>query len=92
MMDVMAHLASTPHLLAVAAAVAVAVFLAGLWVGWSYGPGAMQRRKRARQELLLNARARQIRGDGMRPSNKKAARAIAKMDREAFEREVRRWD
>jgi hypothetical protein len=86
------ELARTIGTIAVMAAIAVPVAFAGIWLWWFYGPGAMQRRKRARQEVWLNAHAQQIQDKRMRQVYKKAAAASASGDREAFERENRRWD
>ncbi|MNS23655.1 hypothetical protein D3C72_554780 [compost metagenome] len=74
------------------AAIAVPAALAGTWLWWFYGPGSLQRRKKARQEVWLNVHAQQIQDKQMRRVYDKAARASASVDRDAFERENRRWD
>jgi hypothetical protein len=48
--------------------------------------------KKARQEIWLNAHAQQIQDKQMRRVYEKAAHAPASVDRDAFERENRRWD
>lgn len=70
----------------------VAFTLAGGWLWWCYGPGAMKRRKKARQEVWLNVHARQVQDKRMREVYEKAARAGMAVDRDALERENRRWD
>ena len=75
--------------LAVVAVAAVPVFLVAGWLWWSYGPGAMKRRKKARQEVWLNVHARQIQDKRMREVYEKAARAGLAADRDALERETR---
>jgi hypothetical protein len=73
--------------LAIAAAIILLGMFGAAWLCW--GPGAMQRRKRGRQELWLNAHADFIHRKEL-DSRQKAHRPP--VDREALEREVRRWD
>lgn len=85
-------LARTVGIITMVAAIALPAAFAGAWIFWFYGPGSLQRRKKARQEVWLNVHAQQIQDARMRKVYEKAARASASVDRDALERENRRWD
>jgi hypothetical protein len=66
--------------------VVVIVFLPiayALW--WAFGPGAIQRRKKARQAVWLDVHLGAI-------GRSESPRLQPRIDREALEREVRRYD
>lgn len=73
---------------AVGGAIALTLAIAFAWLSW--GPGAMQRRKRGRQEAWLNAHAEYI--HSQESQARPMLKSGANVDREALEREVKRWD
>jgi hypothetical protein len=105
--------------MAVVVAIAVPVVFAITWLWWHFGPGAMQRRKQARQELRGQLGVTRIQEVWEKNIDQYPSRSWFKVlpawarrgwtppedtpgpphqqinvgtDREAFEREVRRWD
>lgn len=61
-----------------------------VWATYWYGPGSLKRRKKLRQELWLDSHAHQIQARGRHKRVK--SMSSQGLDRDAFEREIRRWD